>query len=112
MSDRKMLHFGVDVTTLHEVARLVESWGRDVEVDGDGWEAWGEPIGHHGNDARTVHVMLRGYDNEVTQDAMALARAVSLVPFQTGGFQGVAVVATDVDDHSTGVSVMHLADLV
>lgn len=58
MKKTRTLHIGVNPLTLSAVKRRTQSLGLGLfwEIDGDGWECWGEPVGTDVNDDRTLHL--------------------------------------------------------
>ncbi|GMA33667.1 hypothetical protein [Litorihabitans aurantiacus] len=57
-SDRIVLHLGVQPRDLFAVTRQVTSeLSAAVTTEGDGWNAWGEPVGADANDPSTLHVV-------------------------------------------------------
>ncbi|WP_263729981.1 hypothetical protein [Cellulomonas sp. SG140] len=101
----RILHVGVNITKLRDFLRDSEV---DWEMDGDGWEVWGERVGDDANDTLTLHLTT---EVDSTADAVALIasaeRARLLTPMVGGGALGALAVLTDPSDWSEDVLTLH-----
>lgn len=71
-SAQVVLHLGVEPRHLSAVTRLLTSeLSASVTAEGDGWNAWGEPVGTDANNLSTLHVTADLDRLESTEDDVA-----------------------------------------
>lgn len=107
-----VLHLGVEPVNLAPVRRALEAVPAvAVNVDGDGWNSWGERVGTDVNDRVTLHVTatLEGTEQGVraqARDVVARLDGHGHLVTSTEGLRTVAVLTTDADynvDEAGGV---------
>lgn len=96
----KHLHVGVAPKNLKDFMRALPGGeSRYVNIDGDGWESWGEPIGTDSNDAETIHVTIPC--EAVETDSIIASVKGYLVPMKAETQKNIVACLTDDDDWST-----------
>jgi len=95
------LHVGIDPKDLNDLLRITHPLPHDI--DGDGWNCWGESVGDDINDDRTLHVT---FPLERKRQARLLlgvlaARGIPLVPSTRSMYErhnGLLAVLSDTTD--------------
>ena len=102
MTERIALHLGVDIRDLYAVRRRIAA---GLTVEGDGWNAWGEPVGSACNDNSTLHVVVP----IAPAQAEAVVADLSDTLVRMSGSTAIAVATTpdDWDVTETGGCIWH-----
>lgn len=106
-----VLHLGVIPRDLMRVIRLARAVMDSAEVEGDGWNAWGEAVGSDANDESALHVTatISGPQEnvaEVTAQLVDQLHRQGVLVVSSEGLETVAVLTSDADynvDESGGV---------
>lgn len=72
------LHIGVKPLQLDRVVRALFTEDFSIELNGDGWNAWGDRVGSSGNDDATMHGIIAVKDVETARKVVAILPETSI----------------------------------
>lgn len=91
------LHIGVKPLQLDRVVRALFAEDFSIQLNGDGWNLWGDRVGSSGNDDSTMHGIITVKDVETAR------KVISILPETTVNKDGDQYVLTEEDIWTTVV---------